>query len=70
MGTIVVTANSDQDFFINRALGDPGQWTRLTSAMPGGYSRFTIPLAGLVLVVTGPYYGKQGPIQAGVVRLG
>lgn len=77
MGTIVVTANSDQDFFINRALGDPDKWTRLSSAMPGGYSRFTIPLAGpgwgsrpgLVFVVTGPYYGKQGPIQAGVVQL-
>jgi hypothetical protein len=25
MGTIVVSANSDQDFFINRALGDPGR---------------------------------------------
>jgi len=76
-GTIVVTANSDQDFFINRALGDPGKWTRLSSVMPGGYSRFTIPLAssgswsrtGLVFVVTGPYYGDQGPIQAGVVQL-
>ena len=76
-GTIVVTANSDQDFFINRALGDPDKWTRLSSAMPGGYSRFTIPLAsprswgrpGLVFVVTGPYYGDQGPIQAGVVQL-
>ena len=77
MGTIIVTANSDQDFFINRALGDPDKWTRLSSAMPGGYSRFTIPLAsqgswsrpGLVFVVTGPYYGEQGPIQAGVVQL-
>jgi hypothetical protein len=76
-GTIIVTANSDQDFFINRALGDPDKWTRLSSAMPGGYSRFTIPLAsprrwsraGLVFVVTGPYYGDQGPIQAGVVQL-
>jgi hypothetical protein len=77
MGTIVVTANSDQDFFINRALGDPAKWTRLPSAMPGGYSRFTIPLAtggswrrpGLVFVVTGPPYGDQGPIQAGIVQL-
>jgi hypothetical protein len=77
MGTIVVSANSDQDFFINRALGDPSQWTRLSSAMPRGYSRFTIPLAspgswhrsGLVFVVTGPPYGDQGPIQAGVIQL-
>jgi hypothetical protein len=76
-GTIVVTANSDQDFFVNRHLGDPGKWTRVSSAIPGGYSRFTVPLAhtgswrgpGLVFVVTGPYYGEDGPIQAGVVQL-
>lgn len=77
MGTIVVTANSDQDLFINRDLGDPDKWTRVSSAIPGGYSRFTIPLAstgswrqpGLVFVVTGPYYAENGPIQAGVVQL-
>jgi len=76
-GTIVVTANSDQDFFVNRHLGDPRRWTRVTSAIPGGYSRQTIPLAGaapwrepgLVFVVTGPTYGVNGPIQAGVVRI-
>ncbi|GHH82778.1 hypothetical protein GCM10018793_43200 [Streptomyces sulfonofaciens] len=77
LGTIVVSANSDQDFFVNRALGDPGKWTRLSSAMPAGYSRFTIPLAGpgswrrpgLAFVVTGAPYGEQAPIQAGVIQL-
>jgi hypothetical protein len=77
MGTIVVTANSDQDFFINRHLGDSHRWTRASSTIPGGYSRFTIPLSGtglrqrsgLVFVVTGPYYAENGPIQAGVVQL-
>ena len=77
MGTIVVTANGDQDLFINRHLGDPDKWTRVSSAIPGGYSRFTIPLAttgarrqpGLVFVVTGPNYAENGPIQAGVVQL-
>jgi hypothetical protein len=76
-GTIVVTANSDQDLFINRHLGDPDRWTRVPSTMPGGYSRFAMPLAGpppqhrsgLVFVVTGPYYAVNGPIQAGVVEL-
>ncbi|KKK01550.1 BNR/Asp-box repeat protein [Micromonospora sp. HK10] len=76
-GTIVVTANSDQDLFLNRDLGDPDAWERVPCAIPGGYSRFTLPLAttgswrepGLVLVVTGPYYAENGPIQAGVVRL-
>jgi hypothetical protein len=76
-GTIVVTANSDQDFFVNRHLGDPRRWTRISSPIPGGYSRQTIPLPGtgsrrepgLVFVVTGPVYGVNGPIQAGVVRI-
>ena len=76
-GTIVVTANSDQDLFINRDLGDPDKWTRMSTAIPGGYSRFTIPLAGagsrqrpgLVFVVTGPYYAENGPIQAGMLQL-
>ncbi len=77
VGTIVVTANSDQDLFINRNLGDPDKWARVSTAIPGGYSRFTMPLAstgprqrsGLVFVVTGPYYAENGPIQAGVVQL-
>jgi hypothetical protein len=76
-GTIVVSANSDQDFFLNRDLGDPDKWTRLSSAMPRGYSRFSIPLAspgswrqpGFVFVVTGAPYGEQAPIQAGVIQL-
>jgi hypothetical protein len=82
-GTIVVTANDDQDFFINRDLGDPGKWTRLSSPMPNGYSRFTIPLddpgqpkdPGLVFVVTGPTYNdafnRDAPhaIQAGIISL-
>lgn len=74
-GTIIVSANSDQDLFITRALGDPGKWTRQSSAMPAGYSRYTVPLTGpgirpgLVFVVTGPAYGNNGAIQAGVIRL-
>lgn len=76
-GTIVVSANSDQDFFVNPALGDPNDWTRLASPMPRGYSRYTIPLAdsgswrrpGLVFVVTGAPYAEDAPIQAGVIQL-
>ncbi|HEX5205010.1 MAG TPA: sialidase family protein [Actinoplanes sp.] len=76
-GTIVVTANSDQDLFLNRHRGDPDRWTRMPSAVPGGYSRQTIPLpgadrrhrSGLLFIITGPYYAENGPIQAGVVPL-
>ncbi|WP_371403034.1 glycoside hydrolase [Kribbella sp. NBC_00662] len=77
-GTIIVTGNDDQDFFINRDLGNPGAWTRLSSPMPAGYSRFTIPLEGpgapqnrgLVFVITGAQYGNSGPVEAGIISLG
>lgn len=78
VGTIVVTDNDDQDFLINRSLGDPRAWTRMSSPMPAGYSRFTIPLVepgrprdpGLVFVITGAQYGKSGPVEAGIISLG
>lgn len=77
-GTIIVTGNDDQDFFINRDLGNPGAWTRLSTPMPAGYSRFTIPLdgpgapqnRGLVFVITGAQYGNSGPVEAGIISLG
>lgn len=77
-GTIVVTGNDDQDFFINRDLGNPGKWTRLSSPMPAGYARFTIPIdgpgctqdPGLVFVITGAQYGKPGGVEAGIISLG
>lgn len=78
-GTIIVTDNDHQDFFINNALGDPQEWTTLSSPMPAGYSRFTLPLdgpgspppqdGGLVFVITGPQYGVSGPVVAGVIQL-
>jgi hypothetical protein len=77
-GTIVVTGNDDQDFFINRDLGDPANWTLLSSPMPAGYSRQTIPLdgpgspenRGLLFVIAGAQYGESAPVTAGIVSLG
>ena len=76
-GTIIVTGNDDQDLFINRDLGDPKRWTRLSTPMPAGYSRATIPLdgpgapqnRGLVFVITGAQYGESAPIEAGVISV-
>lgn len=76
-GTIIVTGNDDQDLFINRHLGDPRRWTRLSTPIPAGYSRQSIPLdgpgaphdRGLVFIVTGAQYGESAPIQAGVVSV-
>jgi hypothetical protein len=76
-GTILVTDNDDQDFFINRDLGNPRKWTRLSSPMPAGYSRFTIPLdgpgsprnRGLVFVIAGAQFGKSAPVEAGIISV-
>lgn len=82
-GTLVVSDADAQDFFINRDLGAPDKWTRLSSPMPAGYSRFTVPLdspgswqrPGLVFVITGPTFNdsfdptKPHLIQAGVIAL-
>ncbi|MBO0813044.1 MAG: hypothetical protein J2P23_13495 [Microlunatus sp.] len=71
-GTIVVSANSDDDFFVNRALGDPGSWTRSPSLVPRGYTRFNIPLEnGLVFTVNGGHIGNPGlnSVIDGISRL-
>jgi hypothetical protein len=82
-GTLVVSDADAQDFFINRELGAPDRWTRVSSPMPAGYSRFTVPLdspgswqrPGLVFVITGPTFNdsfdptKPHLIQAGVIAL-
>jgi hypothetical protein len=76
-GTIVVTDNNNQDLFINTQLGDPSAWTRLSTPMPPGYSRFTLPLdgpgspqnRGLVFVITGAQYHQIAPVEAGVIQL-
>ncbi|NAZ81313.1 exo-alpha-sialidase [Kineococcus sp. R8] len=60
-GTVVVSANSDQDLFVNRSLGAAGAWTRVPSVVPAGYTRFTIPLDdGLVFTVSGGTIGNSG----------
>ncbi|WP_211342619.1 hypothetical protein [Amnibacterium kyonggiense] len=76
-GVILVTGNDDQDFFVNRSLGDPKRWTRLSTPIPAGYSRQSIPLdgpgaprnRGLVFVITGAQYGESAPIEAGVISV-
>ncbi len=71
-GTIIVSANSDQDLFVNRALGAPQAWTRVPSVVPAGYTRYTIPLErGLVFTICGGTIGNQGlnTVVDGVDRL-
>lgn len=71
-GTIVVSANSDDDFFVNRALGDPDRWTRSPSLVSRGYTRFNIPLEErLVFTVNGGHIGNTGlnSVIDGISRL-
>lgn len=71
-GTIIVSANSDQDLFVNRSLGARDAWTRVPSVVPAGYTRFTIPLErGLVFTICGGTIGNRGlnRVQDGVDQL-
>ena len=38
-GTIMVSANSDGDIYINKALGASGSWTRVATPEPRAYTR-------------------------------
>lgn len=71
-GTIVVSAGSDQDLFVNRLGGRADAWTREPSVVPAGYTRFLIPLEhGRVLTVSGGTIGNTGlnSVQDGIDQL-
>lgn len=71
-GTIVVSAGSDQDLFINRLGGRADAWTREPSVMPAGYTRFLIPLKqGRIFTVSGGTIGTTGlnRVQDGIDQL-
>jgi hypothetical protein len=44
-GTLVVSANSTSDLFLNTQNGAAGAWTRIPSNVAAGYSRGMLPLA-------------------------
>ena len=72
-GTLVVSAQSSTDLFLNTRNGAAGAWTRIQSTVPGGYSRGMLPLADghSLLVLSGGYNGSSvNPVTYGTIDLG
>ncbi|MEU0414473.1 RICIN domain-containing protein [Streptomyces griseorubiginosus] len=72
-GTLVVSAQSSTDLFLNTQNGAAGAWTRIQSTVPGGYSRGMLPLADghSLLVLSGGYNGNSvNPVTYGTIDLG
>jgi hypothetical protein len=73
-GTLVVSANSSDDLFLNTQNGAANTWTRIASTVPGGYSRGLLPLADghSLLVLSGGHLTSTGlnPISYGTIDLG
>ncbi|MFF4259749.1 RICIN domain-containing protein [Streptomyces sp. NPDC001663] len=73
-GTLVVSANSSDDLFLNTQNGAANTWTRIASTVPGGYSRGLLPLADghSLLVLSGGHLTSTGlnPVSYGTIDLG
>ena len=72
-GTLVVSAQSSTDLFLNTQNGAANAWTRIQSTVPGGYSRGMLPLADghSLLVLSGGYNGSGlNPVSYGTIDLG
>jgi hypothetical protein len=73
-GSIVVSANSSGDLFVNNENGASANWTHIASGIPGGYSRALLPLADnhSVFIITGGYLGSSNhnSVQYGSKDLG
>ncbi|SCF10563.1 Ricin-type beta-trefoil lectin domain-containing protein [Micromonospora matsumotoense] len=59
-GTLVVSAQSTTDVFVNTQGGAANAWTRVDSKVAGGYSRGMVPLADghSLVVLSGGYNGS------------
>ncbi|WP_330285724.1 RICIN domain-containing protein [Streptomyces sp. NBC_00576] len=73
-GTLVVSAYSTGDLFLNTANGAADTWTRINSTVVGGYSRGLLPLPDghSLLVLSGGSGGSnvRNPVTYGTIDLG
>ncbi|MET7655765.1 RICIN domain-containing protein [Streptomyces sp. NPDC005486] len=73
-GTLVVSAYSTGDLFLNTAGGAADTWTRINSTVVGGYSRGMLPLPDghSLLVLSGGSGGSnvRNPVTYGTIDLG
>ncbi|MGW2525344.1 RICIN domain-containing protein, partial [Streptomyces sp. NPDC001617] len=72
-GTLVVSAQSSTDLFLNTQNGAANSWTRIQSTVAGGYSRGMLPLPDghSLLVLSGGYNDSSvHPVTYGTIDLG
>ncbi|MFI0090840.1 RICIN domain-containing protein [Streptomyces bobili] len=73
-GTLVATAHSSDDLFVNTQNGAANTWRRMRSNVGGGYSRGLLPLAdGHSLMVLSAGFGgsdRRNPVTYSTVDLG
>ncbi|MGW5663223.1 RICIN domain-containing protein [Streptomyces sp. NPDC003758] len=72
-GTLVVSANSTGDLFLNTQNGAANAWTRIQSNVAGGYSRGMLPLPDghSLEVFSGGYNGSTlNPVTYSTIDLG
>ncbi|MEU1268476.1 RICIN domain-containing protein [Streptomyces sp. NPDC005799] len=72
-GTLVVSANSTGDLFLNTQNGAANAWTRIQSNVAGGYSRGMLPLPDghSLEVFSGGYNGSSlNPVTYSTIDLG
>ncbi|MFI7500677.1 RICIN domain-containing protein [Streptomyces sp. NPDC049687] len=71
-GTLVVSAYSTGDLFLNTANGAADTWTRISSNVAPGYSRGTLPLPDghSLLVLSGGSSNVRNPVTYGTIDLG
>ncbi|TQE37312.1 ricin-type beta-trefoil lectin domain protein [Streptomyces ipomoeae] len=73
-GTLVATATSSDDLFVNTQNGAANSWTRMRSNVAGGYSRGLLPLAdGHSLMVLSAGHARSSgvnPVTYSTVDLG
>lgn len=72
-GTLVVSANSSADLFLNTQNGAANTWTEIPSNVAAGYSRGMVPLAdghSLLVLSGGPNGSSLNPVTYATIDLG
>lgn len=70
-GTIVVTAQSSEDVFVNTALGDPNSWVQFSTPQTGAYSRHLRIMDDptFLLIMSAGYLNADNWVTLSVMKL-
>ncbi|KAF2669752.1 BNR/Asp-box repeat protein [Microthyrium microscopicum] len=71
-GTIVVSSGGREEVFINKNLGNPGDWVKVSTGAPTSYTRSLMAMAdrkNILIVGGGVLNGKNNTISADVFQI-